>query len=387
MNHFKMEFILKQHTPLIHFQSDQSGATLRATELKPKFDRYLIKMFKKEKIEYKEFLIIGQKRAFDYKVKIIKKKISDDKTDLNGLPDERLFMGNMGGGSRKQMYHRNFESIVILNTFNEELKKNIEKIFPDFIFQTNFGGGSSKGFGSFTCKKNKTLSDLKNGYLFKVNSDKLEDVYNSIFYFYKMLKSGINEYDKNNNSIFYGKSFLWSYVNNTQDNATWEKKKIKETFFSNQLEKQKKKYPHSDMLFSKKEPFLYRDLLGLSLESDWMSYDKATITKKSTDISRFPSPVIFKPILEEDGYIIYFWAVEVSKDILNKKFTVSDGSSSFEISTPAVFDIGKYLEFVSKQNLVTYIDKEFQMNNKIFNTLKTIFSSIEKIEQHSKGIL
>ncbi len=38
-----MELIvkLKQHTPIIHFQWDQAGATLRATELKPKLDRYI----------------------------------------------------------------------------------------------------------------------------------------------------------------------------------------------------------------------------------------------------------------------------------------------------------------------------------------------------------
>jgi len=58
MSSFKVEFTLKQHTPLIHFQSDQSGATLRATELKPKLDRFLIeKVFNNEKERYKEFLI------------------------------------------------------------------------------------------------------------------------------------------------------------------------------------------------------------------------------------------------------------------------------------------------------------------------------------------
>ncbi|HEC99336.1 MAG TPA: hypothetical protein ENN18_03005 [Proteobacteria bacterium] len=41
-----MELIikLKQHTPIIHFQHDQKGATLRATELKPKLDRYIDKL-------------------------------------------------------------------------------------------------------------------------------------------------------------------------------------------------------------------------------------------------------------------------------------------------------------------------------------------------------
>lgn len=38
-----MELIvkLKQHTPIIHFQWEQKGATLRATELKPKLDLFL----------------------------------------------------------------------------------------------------------------------------------------------------------------------------------------------------------------------------------------------------------------------------------------------------------------------------------------------------------
>ena len=38
---YKLEFTLKQHTPLIHFQHDQAGATLRATEVKPKLDKFL----------------------------------------------------------------------------------------------------------------------------------------------------------------------------------------------------------------------------------------------------------------------------------------------------------------------------------------------------------
>jgi len=391
MNKFKIEFSLKQHTPLIHFQSEQSGATLRATELKPKFDRFLIEhVFDDDFENYKSFLIgykepkkptdkimtkkdFKGKMALDYKVKIIKKKVSDDKTDLNGLPDDRLFMGNMGGGTIQQMYHRNFESTVSIIVFDEKLREEIKDSFSSFMMQTNFGGGSSKGFGSFTDKENKVINYPNNCYSFKIGSNKLEDVYESISYFYKMLKSGINEKDKDKNTVFYGKSFLWLYVNKTQDNTTWEKKKIKETFFNLDIEP------------SNKEPYLYRDLLGLSLESDWMSYSK-TITKKSTGIARFPSPITFKPILEEDGYYVYFWGVEVSKDILDKKFTISDGSSNFEISTPKNFNISEYLEFVSEQSLASHIDKTFQGDNKIFKTLNTVFNSILKVEQNSKGI-
>ena len=54
----KLEFTLRQHTPMIHFQSDQAGATLRATELKPKLDRYLIeKTFHNNYEECKQYLV------------------------------------------------------------------------------------------------------------------------------------------------------------------------------------------------------------------------------------------------------------------------------------------------------------------------------------------
>ena len=44
----KLEIKLKQHTPLIHFQHDQEGATLRASEVKPKLDRFILSQLGKE---------------------------------------------------------------------------------------------------------------------------------------------------------------------------------------------------------------------------------------------------------------------------------------------------------------------------------------------------
>ena len=42
MSKFKTTFRLKQHTPIIDFQNNQSGAILRATELKSKLDKFLL---------------------------------------------------------------------------------------------------------------------------------------------------------------------------------------------------------------------------------------------------------------------------------------------------------------------------------------------------------
>ena len=44
---FRREYTLLAQTPMIHFQHDQSGAALRPSEVKPKFDRYLRKLYEK----------------------------------------------------------------------------------------------------------------------------------------------------------------------------------------------------------------------------------------------------------------------------------------------------------------------------------------------------
>jgi hypothetical protein len=50
---YQIKFLLKQHSPIIHFQHDQKGATLRATELKPKLDRFIMeRLLDKENIPY-----------------------------------------------------------------------------------------------------------------------------------------------------------------------------------------------------------------------------------------------------------------------------------------------------------------------------------------------
>lgn len=49
---YTLKIKLKQHTPLIHFQHDQDGATLRASEVKPKLDRYVLsKLTSQEKAQ------------------------------------------------------------------------------------------------------------------------------------------------------------------------------------------------------------------------------------------------------------------------------------------------------------------------------------------------
>ena len=57
---------LKQHTPILHFQPEMAteGATLRATELKPKLDRYIIANY--GKLIPKEWLVDPRNNTIRY---------------------------------------------------------------------------------------------------------------------------------------------------------------------------------------------------------------------------------------------------------------------------------------------------------------------------------
>lgn len=66
---YKLEFKLKQHTPLIHFQHHQEGATLRASEVKPKLDRFLMEKLlnsvgKTQGNGYNEYRLVDTKEVY-----------------------------------------------------------------------------------------------------------------------------------------------------------------------------------------------------------------------------------------------------------------------------------------------------------------------------------
>ena len=82
----KLDIKLKQHTPLIHFQHDQEGATLRASEVKPKLDRFIIKHgFHDSFDECKEFLVgyNPDPEKKNISIKILKNKWSQGYRALN----------------------------------------------------------------------------------------------------------------------------------------------------------------------------------------------------------------------------------------------------------------------------------------------------------------
>lgn len=161
---------LKQHTPLIHFQHDQYGATLRASEVKPKLDRFILT--KLGNGDYKKgcdiakdkkwFVGKGEHPALDYKMKIKVNKndyvnISLNlKTNREGkytTEDFPLLLANMGGRDLvDELLNFSMYKNVYLDIFSikDDLYKEIKEYVPYFFANTNFGQRSNKGFGSFT---------------------------------------------------------------------------------------------------------------------------------------------------------------------------------------------------------------------------------------------
>lgn len=231
---YKLEFELEQHTPIIHFQARDAGATLRASEVKPKLDKFILKEYKeklpksvikereedKEKKEDKEI-----RKSLDYKMRIIARNVDPENIDAKSAP---MYFGNIKAKKPKLLVTANSVQIIIL-VKNEVLKNCIEESIVRFFQLHNFGTRQSKGYGSFTVKSNgkKGIRDVYK-YSFDVSGSGYKEVMNRINYFYKSLRSGINEYrgrGEQKRNILYFKSALHYYVTTARDKQ-WDKKSI-----------------------------------------------------------------------------------------------------------------------------------------------------------------
>ena len=401
MSNFKLEFTLRQHTPIIHFQSNQAGATLRATELKPKLDKFLIEQFRKEGIDYKPFLINGQENALDYKVKIVAiDKIEDD-------PKNKIYFGNIGKKEHDEDYRKTVfskEPIKIeFFSFTKKILEEIEKYFTTFLAVTNFGTRQNKGYGSFYVNDRdkhyitpeEALKKINSKYIFiRYSNQNSQEVFSHIEIIYPLMKTGINypDYpkkdhpkgykDENGNikqvpdpskgrglKATYYKSYLFSYM--LKKNISNEKRFIKEMFFK----------PTIRIISDNLEKRYVRALLGISDGIEFKDHErKGKIEINNKEIERFKSPLTFK-IIDNTIFII---AEEINQQIFNKSFAFShkfkikneEKTDTQNIYTPErnEFDLVDFLysfaehfnkltikEDVKKQN---FIDKKIEQAKK-----------------------
>jgi hypothetical protein len=404
---YRLKIKLKQHTPLIHFQYEQAGATVRATELKPKLDKFLIKKSGEIKDKY---LIGSEKSALNYKVKIknvVNQRILDietDREDRNGRPlfDKRgkkrkdsfpAFFANMGSDSDIKKFSMCDCLTVEIFSFSDDLLNMIKKHFCDFISVTNFGTRQSKGFGSFYIHEGDDLfklPEMKYHFYGEADSDtehgEFKQLFESIDVFYRSIRSGINLKHKNNETFFYFKSLMFHYAKSK--GIQWDKKTIKEKYFNREFYTQQEEYNDfkgGDILsYSSAKKYLMRDLLGLSSDESWFSY-RSNITKTSKTIDRFKSPITFKPIRigdkhneeeKEFDFDIFIIPNAVDKKFLNQAFEIlRNGRGNLLLHTAPDFNINDFFEFIRNFNAEDHIDEEFE-NHKYFEILVNAYNDI-----------
>lgn len=407
-----LKFKLKQHTPIIHFLSDQPGATLRATELKPKLDKFLIKhAFKNDFEQYKTHLIgwkegkresdFRDKMAFDYKVTIY---AGDKKTKEKGY-NKSLYFGHIGNKDEKKAVL--YEGVIDVKffSFNEKLIDSIKEYFAPFLAQTNFGTRQNKGFGSFfqTVPTCNFLEELKKTvpcffYIEYTTSD-YSNKFNDIEIIYKLMKSGINYpdhpmipvYDKNGKPViksnqqikkepnfkvkrpgnFYFKSFLTDYFNKQQIPVGNEKRFIKENFFRPDLRVE------SDKNIKRYVRAVLGVCDGVEYKGDKKKGRNGNITYKSRDIDRFKSPLTFKIV---DNYTVII-PEDIPKEKLSGiKFTFSHEFPPKKIHTKPI-DTPDLESFDLISFLKEYMD---YFNNLDLTTIKGNTSTQAKLVKHAK---
>lgn len=365
---YKLCFKLKQHTPIIHFQAKQDGATLRASELKPKLDKFILTEIgngnyeEGKRIVNKQWLVgNGEHPALDYKVKILLKsqnKVNDD--DLNNplyfagrkpynltLTEEEEFENN-----RRKFLYSDMPLQIFFTVWSAELRQKIEMFFALFLSVTNFGTRQNKGFGSFYIIENTygyiaprdALSTLKKTYLYAhYSNENYKNIMKYIEVIYALMKTGINfpdyqqKKDEDGNLVFnsrgkkvldkskrgdnasYYKSFLFSYMLDKIPKIGNEKRFIKENFFDN--------HKISNDGIEKK---YVRALLGVGEHVEFKDKRNGTVTYNSDNVARFKSPVTFK-IIEDELFII---AENIEEGLFGQYFVFSHNGHSEKISTP-----------------------------------------------------
>lgn len=376
---YKLEFTLKQHTPLIHFQHDQAGATLRATEVKPKLDQFIIeKLLTEQNIRFdydepqtdgtKKFInarealkretnepiteiqkkwaswLVGKGKnehvALDYKISII----AYDTTSVLITEDDKvpMYFGNMGKDYAEKPMSRTTSEKIKISIFclNELLKTTIKNQFPYFIARSNFGTRQNKGYGSFFFHEEDingflTINHyLKGSPCLKIRKQDWRSGLFVINYYYQRLKSGVN-YNSHYHPSFF-RDFMYS-----NQSIQWEKPWLKQKFF-----------PVSGTLNNTN---FARALLGLSPKFEFKNKRNPSNPKpatypqtnfgvevKSETISRHKSPITFKPIITENGTEIYVLAEQrFWEPICNQQFRFEGNGRTEYLTTPSAgIDLG-----------------------------------------------
>lgn len=367
----KLELQLRAQSPMIHFQADEAGATLRASDVKPKLDAYILKKIQQEEFDKNKHSVkisdLKKNQAYEnlfqnptsndnnalaYKMSIV--NTGAQKIVKIGQKNAySIYFGNMGANTKERFGLFSNPLVKIVCT-NAKLRRYIEDNICEFFLVSNFGTMSSKGFGSFAPEgfvldknsegelvkalafytdtpKGAACYKIKKIYRHGDINQRCISMFDDIKSFYGVMKSG-------QNFKGYVRSFLFVYMhkNGIDNEKAWIKQHKLATVTCNP--KNAKNVDRQD-----KNPKFVRAFLGMG---DSIPWGRETISIKNVNvkdedkIARIPSPIHFKII----GGTVYIAANRIEKDVFGKTFEFSNKGKRGTISIPKTFDVDDFLK-------------------------------------------
>lgn len=375
MNDWQKEYKLVQHTPLIHFQHSEPHACLRATEVKPKLDRFLIEQLEKDDRfgdgRWKKWFVgDGSQQSFDYMMRITPNSEQVERTQsieraiarAEHRPPNASFheihknyFGNMASGNniqdtirktfKESLFYKDGLTLTI-RCFIPELLTLIDEHIRGFFMMHNFGTRQRKGFGSFTVDINTQPNAPKgfdlvgkycpNAYYCKldgnVNADALLD---AVWVISAFLRSGFNRGEGN-----YVRGFVFRYFQREKNPLANDKAFVKQQVLRNVYnEATRGEHLHP---YGNNVRYRYvRGLLGTNENSRFCRNPRGETREDRTvhniyihsaeGVERFPSPLLFKPI----GKFVFILPQKMPDEIFGSEFYILEKNQEEEYDRKA----------------------------------------------------
>lgn len=378
MNDWQKEYKLVQHTPLIHFQHSEPHACLRATEVKPKLDRFLIEQLEKDDRfgdgRWKKWFVgDGSQQSFDYMMRIASNSEQVERThsieraiaraehrppNASFHEIHKNYFGNMASGNNIQDTIRETfkESLfykagltLTIRCFIPELLTFIDEHIRGFFMMHNFGTRQRKGFGSFTVDISTKPNEPKgfdlvgkycpNAYYCKldgnVNADALLD---AVWVISAFLRSGFNRGEGN-----YVRGFVFRYFQREKNPLANDKAFVKQKVLRNVYnEATRGEHLHP---YGNNVRYRYvRGLLGTNENSRFCRNPRGETREDRTvhniyihsaeGVERFPSPLLFKPI----GKFVFILPQKMPDEIFGSEFYILEKNQEDKYDSKATSD-------------------------------------------------
>lgn len=393
MYDWQKEYKLVQHTPLIHFQHSEPHACLRATEVKPKLDRFLIEQLEKDGRfgdgRWKKWFVgDGSQQSFDYMMRITPNSEQVDRTQSieraiaraeHRPPNASLheihknYFGNMASGNnirdtiretfKESLFYKDGLTLTI-RCFIPELLTLIDEHIRGFFMMHNFGTRQRKGFGSFTVNINTQPNAPKgfdlvgkycpNAYYCKldgnVNADALLD---AVWVISAFLRSGFNRGEGN-----YVRGFVFRYFQREKNPLANDKAFVKQKVLHNVYnEATRGEHLHP---YGNNVRYRYvRGLLGTNENSRFCRDPRGETREDRTvhniyihsaeGVERFPSPLLFKPI----GKFVFILPQKMPDEIFGSEFYILEKNQEDEYDSKATSDQKlNYLQTECKSSMI-----------------------------------